>query len=407
VNAEKLFYNIKQLVTPTGKGAKRGAAMCELRILENAAIAVSGGNIVWVGKEKDWQGHADEAHDLQGQTVTPGLVDPHTHAVWAGDRLSDFEARTSGISYEDILREGGGIRTTVRHTQGATLEQLVTLALPRLNALIRSGATTIEVKSGYGFTPEAELKMLEAIAELQKHVPAKLIPTLLIHIPPREKSERQGYLEQVCHDLIPEVAKRKLARVVDVFIEREAFDLAEAEQIFQAAELQQLPVKAHADQFHALGGTELTCAWEGLSVDHLEASGERQITTLAKGKTIATLLPGVTLHLGLPAAPGRKLVDAGAAVAVGTDLNPGSSPLHSQQLALALSVRLNGLTPAEALTACTVNAAAALGLADCGRLEEGCRADFLTLEHSWLELAYTLGHHPAKEVWTAGELCHG
>jgi imidazolonepropionase len=407
MNAEKLFYNIKQLVTPTGKGARRGAAMGELRMLENAAIAVSGGNIVWVGREKDWQGHADEAHDLNAQIVTPGLVDPHTHAVWAGDRLSDFEARTSGISYEDILREGGGIRSTVRHTQAAALEQLVTLALPRLNALIRSGATTIEVKSGYGFTLEAELKMLEAVTELQKHVTVKLIPTLLVHIPPQEKSERQGYLEQICCDLIPEVAKRGLTETVDIFIEQEAFSISDAEQIFQAAKTQGLSVKAHTDQFHAIGGTELTCAHGGLSVDHLEASGEAQIKKLSESQSVATVLPGVTLHLGLPAAPGRKLIDTGAAVAVGTDLNPGSSPLYSQQLALALSVRLNGLTPAEALTACTINAASALGLEHCGRLETGCRADFLTLETSWLELAYTLGANLVKEVWIAGEHYHG
>jgi imidazolonepropionase len=381
--------------------------MGELSFLENAAMAVSNGNIVWVGREKDWQGHADEAHDLKGQTVIPGLVDPHTHAVWAGDRLNDFEARTSGINYEEILREGGGIRSTVRHTQGATLEQLVTLALPRLKSLIHSGATTIEIKSGYGFTPEAELKMLEAVLELQKHLPAKLVPTLLIHIPPQEKSERQGYLEQISNELIPNVARRGLASAVDVFTEKEAFTVAETEQIFRAAKLANLPIKAHTDQFHAIGGTELTCAHGGLSVDHLEAVNVNGIKTLFNSKTVATLLPGVSLHLGLPAAPGRKLIDTGAAVAVGTDLNPGSSPLYSQQLALALSVRLNGLTPSEALTACTLNTASALGLENCGRLEAGCRADFLTLQSSWLELAYALGTNPVKEIWIGGEHYHG
>lgn len=404
MNAEHFFYNISQLVSPIGQGAKHGAAMPEVQCLEHTAFAVSSGKIVWVGLEKDWQGKANEVHDLNYKAVLPGLIDPHTHAVWAGDRLEDFEARTSGKSYENILREGGGIRSTVKHTQGASLEQLVRLALPRVTKVIQSGATTIEIKSGYGFTPEAELKMLEAIRGLQALVPARLIPTLLIHIPPHEKSERQGYLEPVCDYLIPEVAKRNLAKAVDVFIEKEAFSVAEAEQIFQIAQRYSLAIKAHADQFHAIGGTELTCVMKGLSVDHLEASTEAQINTLAKSSTLATVLPGVTLHLGLPAAPGRKLVDAGAAVAVGTDLNPGSSPLFSVQQALALSVRLNGLTPSEALTACTVNAASALGLKDCGRLERECRADFLVLqEKDWRSLPYTLGSSPVEHVFVAGK----
>jgi imidazolonepropionase len=408
VSAEHFFYNISQLVTPIGKGAKRGEAMKKVQCLEQTAFAVSDGKIVWLGLEKDWQGKAYEEHNLNGRAVVPGLIDPHTHAFWAGDRFNDFEARTSGVSYETILREGGGIRSTVRHTQGASLEQLIQLALPRLNALIQSGATTIEIKSGYGFTPEAELKMLEAIQEVQQYVPARLVPTLLIHIPPQNKDERESYLRQICHSLIPEVAKRNLAKAVDVFIEKEAFSTSEAEQIFQAAKKHQLPVKAHADQFHAVGGTELTCSYEGLSVDHLEASGEAQIKALAKSQTIATLLPGVTLHLGLPAAPGRKLIDAGAAVAIGTDLNPGSSPLFSTQQALALSIRLNGLTPSEALTACTVNPASALGLEDCGRLGLGCRADFLVLQDKdWRVLPYTLGANPVAEVWMKGERYRG
>lgn len=402
-HAEHFFYNISQLVTPIGKDAKRGEAMKKVQCLEQAAFAVSDGKIVWLGLEKDWQGNADEEHDLRYRAVVPGLIDPHTHTVWAGDRFNDFEARTSGVSYETILREGGGIRSTVRHTQGASLDQLIQSALPRLNALIQSGATTIEIKSGYGFTPEAELKMLEAIGALQQLVPARLVPTLLIHIPPRDKNERQTYLEQICHSLIPEVAKRNLAKAVDVFIEKEAFRTSEAAQIFQGAKKHQRPVKAHTDQFHAVGGTELTCRYEGLSVDHLEASGEAQIKALANSQTVATLLPGVTLHLGLSAAPGRKLIDAGATVAVGTDLNPGSSPLFSMQQALALSIRLNGLTPKEALTACTVNAASALGLEDCGRLEASCRADFLVLQdEDWRVLPYALGANPVAEIWMKG-----
>lgn len=202
--------------------------------------------------------------------------------------------------------------------------------------------------------------------------------------------------------LIPEVAREGLAEAVDVFCEREAFSVEESRALLTAAQRAGLKVKLHADQFHALGGVELACELGALSVDHLEASGPAQIAALAASETVATLLPGVTLHLGLPAAPGRELIDAGACVAVGTDLNPGSSPLFSAQLALALAVRLNRLTPAEALTACTVNAAHALGLADRGALAPGQRADLLVLEGpAWLELPYTLGRNPVREVYTA------
>ena len=352
-----LFTNIGHLVTPTGN-IKHGPEMGELLHLSDAAMAVKDGLISWIGQEKDWQGEVNDSIDLQKKTIIPGLIDPHTHAVWAGDRLADFEARASGINYEEILRRGGGIRSTMKHTQTASVETLVELALPRLWLLIHSGATTIEIKSGYGFTPEAEIKMLEAIHILQTKVPARLIPTLLIHVPPKDLSERKNYVEAICNDLIPEVANKKLARAVDVFTEKEAFNLEETRKILNSAKEHHLQLKLHADQFHPIGGTELAVEMGALSVDHLEASTEKQIQALAKSSTIATILPGVTLHLGLPAAPARELIKAGAAVAVGTDLNPGSSPLFSTQMALALSVRLNHLTPAEALSACTVNAAA-------------------------------------------------
>jgi imidazolonepropionase len=375
----------------------------ELHMLENAAMAVKDGKIIWIGPESNWSGEAATHVRLNHRAVLPGLVDPHTHAVWAGDRLSDFEARASGAGYESILAAGGGIRRTMRLTAEADLETLVNLALPRVKALMRSGATTIEVKSGYGYTLEAELRMLEAVRELQHRTPARLVPTLLIHVPPKAASQRPDYLKMVLHKLIPEVASRGLAQAVDVFTEREAWSLEETRAILERAITLGLKVKLHADQFHAIGGTELAVEFDALSVDHLEASGPAQIRALAAGNTVATVLPGVTLHLGLPAAPGRALIDAGAAVAVGTDLNPGSSPLFSTQLALALAVRLNGLTPAEALVAATANAAAALRLSDCGRLEVGCRADFIVLEGSdWRETAYTLGSQPVSSIWIEG-----
>jgi imidazolonepropionase len=408
MKADRLFTNITQLATPTGKGPRRGKAQGELEVVRDAALAVREGKVAWVGPRSAWRGEATEALDLGGRAVVPGLIDPHSHAVWAGDRLADFEASARGESYEAILVRGGGIRSTVRHTVAASKGELVQLALPRLEALMRSGATTIEVKSGYGFTLEAELKMLEAVRDLQAYLPVRLVPTLLVHIPPEDRRERGAYLDMVLHELIPAVAARGLATAVDIFVEREAFSADEAEPVLLAAAEHGLAVKLHADQFQASGGVELGVRLGALSVDHLEASGPAQIEALAGSATIATLLPGVSLHLGLPPAPGRALIDAGAAVAVGSDLNPGSSPLFSQSLALALAVRLNGLTPAEALTAATLNAACALGLGDAGRLEPGCRADFLVLEGSdWRELVYRLGETALSSRWIAGSRASG
>jgi imidazolonepropionase len=404
MKSEILITGISQLVTAEGFGPKRGRTMRKLKIMERAAIAISAGVIVWTGKESEWKGKAEATVNADDRAVVPGLVDPHTHAVWAGNRLADFEARASGLTYEEILAAGGGIRSTIRDTAAASQDDLVALAKPRIDSLIASGATTIEVKSGYGFTSEAEHAMLEAIQSLSAGSAARIMPTLLIHIPPAIATERSSYMSQVCEELIPEVARRNLATAVDIFVEKEAWQVAEAEELFHRAKQYGLAIKLHSDQFHCIGGLELGIDFGALSVDHLEASGPEQIAKIASSSTVATILPGVSLHLGIPSAPGRKLIDAGAAVAVGTDLNPGSSPLFSISEALALSVRLNGLTVEEALVAGTVNAACALGINDAGRLEPGCAADFLVLQSSdWRDLVYTLGANTVRDVWIGGE----
>jgi imidazolonepropionase len=291
----------------------------------------------------------------------------------------------------------------VRATVAASIEELVALAKPRVEALLRSGATTIEVKSGYGFAISAEIAMLDAIAKLAAESRARILATLLIHLPPVETEDRPRYVEQVCSELIPEVARRGLASAVDVFVEQEAWHVAEAEQVFVCAKNHGLAVKLHSDQFHSMGGVEMGVRMGALSVDHLEAAGEAQISSIAASKTMATILPGVSLHLGIPAALGRRLIDVGAAVAVGTDLNPGSSPLYSTGAALGLAVRINGLTAQEAVVAGTVNAACALGVTDRGRLEAGCVADFVVLrDKDWRELVYVMGANPVREVWVGG-----
>ena len=404
MRADKVIKGISQLASPIGAGPKHGSQMSELAITEQAAIAIADGRVIWAGREADWQGEARSTLDLGGRAVVPGLVDPHTHAIWAGSRLSDFDARTSGVAYEDILARGGGIRSTIRATNAATTEELVALARPRIAALVASGATVIEVKSGYGFTPSEEIRMLEAIQALALATRARILPTLLIHVPPADREKRAPYLDQLRSELIPEVAHRGLATAVDIFVEREAWQADEAESVLQCALQHGLAIKMHAEQFHSVGGLETALRLGARSVDHLEASMPHQFALFSGSRTVATLLPGVSLHLGIPCAPGRKLIDAGAAVAVGTDLNPGSSPLLSTASALALAVRLNGLTMHEALVAGTANAAHALGLSDAGRIEAGLPADFAVLHGAdWRELLYTMGANPVREVWIGGE----
>ena len=404
MKADLLITGIAQLATALGPGAKHGAQMRDLHITEHAALAITNGVIAWVGPASEWSGETATTVDLNHRAVVPGLIDPHTHAVWAGNRLADFEARTSGVTYEQILTAGGGIWSTIRATASQSESELTALAQPRIDALLHSGATTIEVKSGYGFAPAAELNLLRAIRALGANTPARIVPTLLIHVPPTDANERGEYVSEVCEALIPQVAREKLAHAVDVFVEKEAWSAPEAEPILNAARQHGLGIKLHTEQFHRVGGLELGLRLNALSVDHLEACAPEQFAAIATSSTIATILPGVTLHLGLPAAPGRALIDAGAAVAVGTDLNPGSSPLFSAQMALALAIRLNGLTAQEALIAGTVNAAAALGLANAGRLEPGQPADFLVLESSdWRDFVYTLGANPVREIWIKGE----
>jgi imidazolonepropionase len=403
MTADLLIRGIAQLATPPAAGVRRGPAMRDVVVIEDAALALQGETIAWVGKASEWQGEARQVIDLGGRAIVPGLIDAHTHAVWAGDRLADFEARIEGKPYEAILAAGGGIWSTIRATSACSEAELVAASSPRIAALLRSGATTIEVKSGYGFTPEAELTSLRAIRTLATQTKARLVPTLLVHIPPRDAQERAAYLQTVCQQLIPQAAHEQLALSVDVFVEKEAWSVAEAEQIFAAARAHGLATRLHSEQFQNVGGVELAARVSALSVDHLEACQPEQVAALAAGAPVAVLLPGVSLHLGLAAAPGRKLIDAGAAVAIATDLNPGTSPLYSMQMALALSTRLNGLTAQEALVAGTVNAAAALGLANVGALTAGMRADFLVLDGGdWRNLLYTLGSNPVSQIWTGG-----
>lgn len=404
MNVERLVTNIGQLVTAPGAGALRGRAMYDLHVTRDAAVAISDGRIAWCGTRRAWHGSANAEIDAGGMCVMPGLVDPHTHLVWGGDRLADFEARASGVTYEALLASGGGIRHTVRCTNESSDDSLVTAAVDRVDRMLRAGSTTIEVKSGYGGDLAGERRQLEIIRRLASAVQARIAPTMLCHLPPTEARERIAFIREATTNSIPDVARASLATAVDVFVEREAFTVSEAEALLRAASASGLAVKVHADQFAPLGGTELAVALGALSVDHLEASGPAQVAALAASDTVAVLLPGVSLHLGIAPAPGRALIDAGAIVAIGTDCNPGSAPLFSMALAMALAVRLNGLTPVEAFVAATANAAAALGLPDVGRIVPGARADLLLLRcEDWRQLPYVLGDDLVARVFVGGQ----
>lgn len=273
--------------------------------------------------------------------------------------------------------------------------------------MMQAGATVIEVKSGYGDTWEGERRQLEVIRLLRTDTRARIEPTMLFHLPPRDPAHRDEYIAQAVAEWIPSLMRDGAATAVDVFIERDAFSVADADALLGAARAAGLAVKVHVDQFSVLGGLEMALRHGALSVDHLEASGTPQIAALAMSTTVGVILPGVTLHLGIASAPARAFIDAGSAIAIGTDCNPGSSPLASMALAMALAVRLNGLTPAEALTASTANAAAALGITDVGRIAPGMAADFLLLRSDdWRDLPYTLGEDAVERVIIAGTEMH-
>jgi imidazolonepropionase len=400
--ADLLVVNVGTLVSPAGIGPQRGASFGELVMRRDVEIACVDGEVAHVGPRGSWRDGARRELDAGGNAIVPGLVDPHTHVVWGGDRLDDFEAKLRGDDYESILARGGGIRHTMRETATASEDELVALALPRLAAMRRGGATTVECKSGYGFAPDVELRQLRAIARLGDEQALQLQPTLLFHVPPTDARERAAWVRHGCESLIPQVARERLAVGIDVFVEREAFTADEARSFALAARAHGLhDLHLHVDQFHAIGGTELGVELGALSVDHLEASGDAQVRALAASDTVGVVLPGVTLHLGLPAAPVRALVDAGAIVAIGTDCNPGSSPLFSMAMAMALAVRLHRLSPAQALAACTVNAATALRLPLAGRVEPGLPSDFCLLRsRDWRDLPYTLGDDVIARVVT-------
>lgn len=394
--------NIGQLVTVASHGArvKSGAQMRELHIHTNASLLIQNGLIAAVGGPELTAPEDVDVIDAEGRVVLPGFVDSHTHTVFAGSRENEFAMRAEGKSYQQIAEAGGGILSTMKATREATKRDLYRLAERRLNDMLRHGTTTVEIKSGYGLSPEAEMKMLEVIGELKRDHYSTIVGTFLgAHaFPPEYKDDKQGYLDRLCDYMLPYVAERKLATFVDVFCELGYFDCAMTERIILEAKRHGLIPKLHADQLNAMGAVELGARHNAISVDHLEKTNASGIAALKNSQSIATVLPGCSLFLNHPYAPARAMIDAGIPVAIATDFNPGSQMSYSLQMMMTLACTQMRMTPEEAITAVTLNGAAALGLsAEVGSIEVGKQADVVLYNvHDYRYIAY---HYAVNHVW--------
>jgi imidazolonepropionase len=346
-----------------------------------------------------------------GRLLTPGLVDCHTHLVYGGSRAHEFEQRLTGVSYADIARAGGGIASTVRATRSETEAQLTASALRRLDCLLAEGVTTVEIKSGYGLDRDTELKMLAVARSLARHRPVDVVTSYLgAHaLPPEFRDDRAAYLDLICREMIPLIAREGLADAVDAFCEGIAFSLEETRAVFGAAQDNGLPVKLHAEQLSNLGGAKLAAGFGALSADHIEYLDQDGVAALAASGTVAVLLPGAFYYLRekqLP--PVAALRKASVPIAIATDLNPGSSPVHSLLTTMNMACVLFGLTPEEALMGATVNAARALGLRDRGSVAPGMKADLALWDVERPgDLAYPLGFNPLRAVIRNGSVVRG
>ena len=395
--SKKILVHASQLVTCSGFAPKRGKEMQELNVIEDGAVLMEDGLIAAVGTTEELLPHAVDAEviDCSGKAVLPGFVDSHTHLIFAGYRAEEFSWRLSGISYMDIMRRGGGINATTISTREATLEDLKREGRKRLSSMLAFGVTTVEGKSGYGLDRDTEIKQLEAMKELNKEQPVDNVNTFMgAHAVPEEFKGRTGdYVDFIIKEVLPEVANRGLAEFCDVFCEEGVFDIEQSRKLLLAAREYGMEIKLHADEIVPLGGAELAAELGAVSADHLLQASDEGISKLAERGVIATLLPATAFSLKEPYAKARKMIDSGCAVALATDFNPGSCFTNSIPLLFALATIYMGMTIEEAVTAMTINGAAALKREkQIGSIDVGKKADLVVLEFpSYQFLHYHFG----------------
>lgn len=411
--ADMLIIHASELVTLRGpERARAKGEMSELSIIQDGAVAVSHGVIVDVGKTasvlKEHDATGVERIDAAGKVVMPGFVDPHTHMVFAGSREFELELKAKGKSYLDILREGGGILRTLADTRAASADELFRQSAARLESMISHGSTTIEVKSGYGLDRDVELSMLEAIRRLDESYPVDLVPTFLgAHaVPPEFAGRPDDYIDFVIGEVLPEVARRRVAEFCDVFCEKGVFDVQQSRKVLMAGKALGLRPKLHADELHTSGGAELAAEVGAASADHLVRPSDDGIMAMARKDVVGVLLPATPYSsMSKEYADGRRLIDLGVPVALGTDLNPNCWN-ESMQFTVSLACHKMRMTPAEAITAATINAAAALGLEKkVGSIEASKRADIIVLDiANHAQLPYRFGTNLCSTVIKDGRV---
>lgn len=407
-----LIKNAAQVVTPQGHTAIKGASMKDVKNYENASVLIEDGHIVAVGDGAEWAKTVpvDKQIDATGKTVLPGFVDSHTHFVFGGYRADEFLWRMEGMTYMEIMERGGGINNTMKATRNASAEELIEHSMDILEKMLAFGITTVEGKSGYGMDHDTELKQLEVMKELEQRQPVEIVRTFMgAHsIPPEYKGRNEEFLKFLVKEVMPDVKKADLAQFCDIFCEKGVFSIEESRQYLQQAKDMGFDLKIHADEIVTLGGAELGAELGCTSADHLLHASDEGIKALANSDTVATLLPTTAFCLKEPFAPARKMIDAGCAVALATDFNPGSGFTNSVPLMIALGVIYMGMTAEEAITALTLNGAAAVGRADTiGSIEEGKQADIVILQYpSYKFLPYHTGVNIVETVIKKGKVVH-
>ena len=421
MHADLIINNAEQLVTcASGGKPKRGDEMLDVGIIENGAVAIADGKFVGVGASADVlrDFESGEMIDAGGQVVCPGFVDPHTHIVYAGNRLNEFELKIKDADYLEILGQGGGIISTVRQTREASVERLVEQGISRLNKMLKAGTTTVEIKTGYGLDVETELKMLAVIETLDKTHPVTIVPTFLAAhtVPPEFNDNANAYVDLICNEMLPlawkwyeqsHFAANGTPFFCDVFTEKNAFDLEQSRRVFATAKQLGFMLKAHVDQFTNLGGSRVSIESNAVSIDHLDAISDEEIAQLAASDTVGVVIPTENFNAGKTQfAPARKLIDNDCAVAISTDYNPGSAPCPSQPMSMAIACRYQKLLPSEAMNAATINAAHAIGLGEThGSIEVGKQADILIFDcDDYRQIAYEFGGNLVSKVFKAGNL---